>query len=166
MKTRSLLSLAFVALAFAASSQVVPARSAHTAGAGVAVNKAVLLQLVNTIRKKGCQCGNAWYAPAPPLAWNDQLEKAAAEHSLDMLQNNYFSHTGPNGAGAGVRIQEAGYRWRDYGENIAAGYQTEQEVIAGWLKSPGHCKNIMNRNYQEMGVGRAGNYWTQAFGKK
>lgn len=131
-----------------------------------AVNKTVLLQLVNGVRKRGCQCGDTWYPAAPPVTWNDLLEKAALRHSSDMSQKKYFSHTAPDGTGAGKRIAEAGYRWMYYGENIAMGYKNEREVITGWLNSPGHCKNIMNKNYKEMGVAKVNGYWTQEFGSK
>ncbi|HTM92072.1 MAG TPA: CAP domain-containing protein, partial [Flavisolibacter sp.] len=107
------------------------------------VNKTVLLQLVNDARKKGCNCGNTYYAPAPALTWNDQLEKAAYLHVNDLYQKKYFSHTGSDGSGSGERINAVGYSWKFYGENIAAGYQTEKEVISGWLSSSGHCANIM-----------------------
>lgn len=130
------------------------------------VNKTVLLQLVNNARKKGCHCGNIYYAPAPALIWNNQLEKAAYDHSRDMFQNKYFSHTGSDGTSSGDRISNAGYNWRWYGENIAEGYPTEKDVVAGWLSSPGHCANIMNKNYKEMGVAKVGDYWTQDFGSK
>jgi len=130
------------------------------------VNKTVLLQLVNDARKKGCHCGDTYYAPAPEVTWNDLLEKAAYKHSNDMFQNKYFSHTGSDGSGSGERITQAGYAWRYYGENIGAGYKTEQEVVKGWLNSPGHCRNIMNGNYREMGVARVGDYWTQEFGSR
>lgn len=128
------------------------------------VNKTVLLQLVNDARKKGCNCGGSYYAPASALTWNNQLEKAAYNHSNDMFRNKYFSHTGSDGSGSGERINEAGYSWRYYGENIAQGYPTEQAVVNGWLSSPGHCSNIMNKNYKEMGVAKVGDYWTQDFG--
>lgn len=131
-----------------------------------AVNKTALLQAVNNVRKKGCQCGDTWYPSAPPVAWNDLLEKAALNHAADMAQNNYFSHTSQNGNKAGQRIDAVGYRWRTYGENIAVGYETERDVVAGWLKSPGHCKNIMNKAFAEMGVARAGKYWAQTFGAR
>lgn len=130
------------------------------------VNKTVLLQMVNDARKKGCNCGDTYYAPAPAVTWNDQLEKAAYDHSKDMFQNNYFSHTGSDGSGSGERISNAGYNWKYYGENIAEGYKTEQEVVNGWLSSPGHCRNIMNKNFREMGVARAGDYWSQEFGSR
>ena len=130
------------------------------------VNKSLILQLVNDIRKKGCQCGDTYYYPAAAVSWNNQLETAAFAHSADMFENEFFSHTAPDGSNGGLRIQKAGYNWNTYGENIATGYKTESEVIKGWLGSPGHCKNIMNKNFKEMGVARVGAYWTQTFGTK
>jgi len=130
------------------------------------VNKATLLQLVNDVRTKGCTCGTTVMPAVGILAWNDQLGKAGYDHSVDMNTNDYFSHTGLNGSTAGQRITAAGYNWNSYGENIANGYTTEQAVINGWLGSEGHCKNIMNAGYKDMGVGRDGNYWTQEFGSK
>ena len=133
---------------------------------GVVINKTVLLQLVNRVRQSGCTCAGKYYPPVPPVQWNEQLEKAAQAHSQDMSAKKYFSHTAPDGSNGGVRIERAGYHWMAYGENIASGYKSEQEVIQGWLSSPGHCRNIMNKNYREMGVARAGNYWTQTFGAR
>jgi uncharacterized protein YkwD len=131
-----------------------------------AVNKSILLQLVNKTRKTGYQCGNTYYDPAPPLTWNDKLEQAATIHTLDMAEKNYFNHISNSGSNPGVRISGTGYSWRTYGENIAMGYNTEREVIEGWLKSPGHCKNIMNKNFKEMGIAREGTYWTQVLGAR
>jgi uncharacterized protein YkwD len=136
------------------------------AGASEALNKTVLLKLVNEARKKGCQCGDTFYPSTGPLTWNDQLERAAADHSSDMYSKKYFSHVAPDGSKAAERIERAGYHWLTYGENIGMGFKSEEEVISGWLKSPGHCKNILNKEYKEMGVGRAGTYWTQTFGSK
>jgi uncharacterized protein YkwD len=133
---------------------------------GSKINKTVLLQIVNEVRKKGCQCGDQWYPSAPPVVWNDQLENAAVQHSTDMYQKKYFSHTSQDGTNAGVRIDAVGYRWKTYGENIAMGYRNEKEVVEGWVKSPGHCRNIMNKDFKEMGVAKAGSYWTQDFGTK
>ena len=57
------------------------------------------------------------------------------------------------------------------GENIAAGYRTPADVVAGWLRSPGHCRNIMTPA-RDLGVGLAevdGSeyrfYWVQMFGR-
>lgn len=129
----------------------------------VSLDKNIMLQLVNKARKSGCQCGDTYYYPVPPLKWNGQLETAAYSHAVDMFKKNYFSHTGSDGSRAGERIEREGYRWKAFGENIGTGYKTEKEVVDGWLKSPTHCKNIMNKLYKEMGVSRVGTLWTQAF---
>ncbi len=131
-----------------------------------AVNKTKMLQLVNNVRKSGCKCGDTWYYPAPALTWNDKLESISIAHSQDMYDKKYFNHTAPDGADAGVRMDRAGYKWKAYGENIATGHRSEEEVIKGWLSSPGHCRNIMNKDYKEMGVGRKGSLWTQTFGTR
>ena len=130
------------------------------------LNKTLILQLVNDVRKKGCQCGETFYPAAGALTWNDLLEKAASGHSEDMYRNKYFSHTAPDGSNAGLRIERAGYSWMAYGENIGMGYKNEKEVVEAWTKSPGNCKNLMNARYKEMGVARVGSYWTQNFGAR
>ncbi|MBC7850450.1 MAG: CAP domain-containing protein [Chitinophagaceae bacterium] len=130
------------------------------------VNKATLLQLVNNVRAAGCTCGSTVMPPVSPVTWNDLLAKAAYGHSLDMMQKNYFNHTGSDGSDAGQRITAAGYVWTAYGENIANGYPNETAVMNGWLNSEGHCKNIMNAAVIEMGAGREANYWTQLFGRR
>lgn len=130
------------------------------------VNKATLLELVNEVRAKGCTCGTTVKPAVAAVSWNDQLAKAAYDHSVDMKTDNYFSHNTPEGVTPGQRITAAGYNWKTFGENIAMGYATEQAVINAWLASEGHCKNIMNGSFKEMGVGKEGNYWTQVFGAK
>lgn len=130
------------------------------------VNKTTLLQLVNDVRTKGCTCGTTVMPAVGTLTWNDQLAKAGYDHSVDMNKNDYFSHTGLDGSNPGQRITAAGYTWSSYGENIANGYTTEQAVMNGWLNSEGHCKNIMNGGFKDIGAGRDGNYWTQVFGSK
>lgn len=129
-------------------------------------NKAKILELVNAARKKGCKCGDTYYPPAPAVTWNDRLEAAALVHAADMSSKKFFSHTASDGSRAGERISRAGYRWMTYGENIGMGFLTETEMVSGWLKSPSHCRNIMNRQYREMGVARVGKYWTQDFGSR
>jgi uncharacterized protein YkwD len=130
------------------------------------VNKTILIQLVNEVRKNGCQCGDTYYNPAPVVSWNSQLEAAAYHHSKDMNDKKYFSHESPDGSDAADRITRAGYNWSTYGENIGQGYSDEHKVINGWLNSPGHCRNIMNKLYKEMGVARVGSYWTMVLASK
>ncbi len=129
------------------------------------INKALLLKLVNEARVSGKKCGATWYPAVNPLAWNDKLEKAAKRHSEDMSSHNHFEHTGTDGSNIGKRASDAGYTWNRVGENIALGYPNEKAVIEGWLKSVGHCKNIMNADFEHMAVYRVGKYWTQDFGR-
>jgi uncharacterized protein YkwD len=83
-----------------------------------------------------------------------------------MYGKNFFDHTGSNGSSPGDRITKYNYNWSTYGENIAKGYPTEQSVIEGWIKSPGHCVNIMNGSFRETGIAKTGDYWTQNFGSQ
>ena len=87
-----------------------------------------------------------------------------------MATDNFFDHTGSDNSNAGERIVEQNYNWVTYGENIAAGMQGTQQAVDGWLDSPGHCANIMNPLFTEMGVAcsrnagtKYGTYWTQVF---
>jgi uncharacterized protein YkwD len=129
-----------------------------------------MLTLVNNARASTRNCGTTSYPAAAPLAWNCLLENAATGHSASMAQNDFFSHTGLDGSSPGDRITAAGYVWRTYGENIAAGYGDAQAAMAGWLSSAGHCANLMSARFTEMGAGMAsdsasayGLYWTQDF---
>ena len=97
------------------------------------------------------------------VVWNDNLELAAYNHSKDMDDKNFFSHTGSDGSDAGDRLDRVNYAWQTYGENIANGYTSEEAVVKGWIESEGHCKNIMHANFQQMGVAKSGSYWTQVF---
>lgn len=129
-------------------------------------NPQKLIELVNNYRQSGCNCGSEFFPPANPVVWNDLLKDAAQKHSDDMKENNFFSHTGSDGSNPGERIYDAGYNWSIWGENIAKGYTSEEDVINGWITSEGHCKNIMNPSFEEMGVATSGTYWTQEFAKQ
>ena len=130
-------------------------------------NKELLLQLVNSYRASGCDCGTAGYfAPTTPVVWNNALERAAYDHCVDMFTNKFFSHTGSDGATVVTRLKRRGYDYKTYGENIARGYPTEKSVIEGWIKSPGHCRNIMNPNFKEIGASKVSDYWTLVLGTR
>ncbi|MBN8859082.1 MAG: CAP domain-containing protein [Sphingobacteriales bacterium] len=130
------------------------------------VKAGTLLDMVNQVRASGCNCGSDYMPPVTALTWNDTLALAAYQHSEDMKTNNDFSHTGSDGSDVRGRITSKGYIWSICGENIAWGQTSEQLVMNSWLKSERHCKNIMNKNFKEMGAGRADDYWTQVFGAK
>jgi uncharacterized protein YkwD len=65
------------------------------------------LEYINHARQKGCNCGITYMPPAPPLAWNEQLEIAAMGHAQDMYNKNYFSHTSLDGRTMQDRIAAA-----------------------------------------------------------
>lgn len=154
-----------------------PVQAPATAGTRITCNlanfQADMLAAVNTHRRSGATCGAKGAFPAAPdLAWNAQLTQAAAAHSDDMVAHNFFSHTGSDGSTLGSRATAAGYLWSSLGENIAAGQASVAEVVAGWMKSDGHCANLMNAGFRDIGAACvAGNastsyrsYWTQDFG--
>ena len=130
------------------------------------IDKTKLLALVNATRLAGCVCGTTNMPAVKAVAWNDLLELAAVNHSRDMNQNKYFSHTSQDGRTVGQRITAVNYKWTSLSENIAQGYANEEAVIQGWKNSEGHCKGIMNAGVTEMGVGKSGDYWTQVFAKQ
>jgi uncharacterized protein YkwD len=126
-----------------------------------------LMTRVNQVRASSRTCGSLTYAAAAPLRWNTKLFNAAAGHSADMAANNYFSHTSRDGRTFSQRITNAGYAWSNAGENIAAGQTSVDQVMTAWVNSPGHCANLMNKNYTEVGVSCVKNdsstykyYWT------
>lgn len=98
-----------------------------------------------------------------PVCSDPLLNQAAAAHSQDMLNNNYFDHTGQNGSMPWDRIQATGYQGSYFSENIAFGYASAAEVFDGWRTSPGHNANMLSPSATEMGIGRVGDYWTQVF---
>lgn len=132
-----------------------------------------ILDGVNAARAEGRDCGAQRYAPAPPLRWNAMLGAAARAHSQDMAEQRYFSHVAKDDSLVGARSQREGYAWQRIGENISFGQNTPQDALAGWLASPGHCANIMNPDFREMGAAygmtaeqRSGVvFWTQVLGK-
>lgn len=128
------------------------------------LDNVALLKLVNNIRATGCNCGTTAMPAVAPLSWNDVLAKSSLIHSTDMNATGQFIHNSSDGTSFSDRITAAGYKWRTVGENIAAGQTTEQQVFTDWLNSEGHCKNMMNGAFKDMGAAKVGNYWTQDFG--
>jgi uncharacterized protein YkwD len=130
--------------------------------------------LVNQRRAAGARCGGQTFPAADPVVMNAELRDAARAHGEDMAARGYFDHIAPDGSDPFVRIEAAGYRGGfPQGENIAAGYQDAASVVDGWMGSPGHCANIMERGYGAIGVGvvfdpasEMGAYWVQTFGAR
>lgn len=101
----------------------------------------------------------------PALKVDVTLSKMAHEKSRDMSANGYFSHTSPTYGSPFDMMKKYGITYRYAGENIAMGQRTPEEVVNAWMNSEGHRKNILNPNYNYIGVGYVsqGNYWTQEF---
>ena len=90
------------------------------------------------------------------LCVDPTLQKAARAHSADMLKKYYFAHNSPDGKTSGERLKDLGYDWRTTAENIAWGsgsYSKPESRFKAWLKSEGHKKNILDNNFEQVGVG-------------
>jgi uncharacterized protein YkwD len=132
-----------------------------------------ILDLVNAARAQPRTCGIERFGPAGPLRWNPALAEAALAHSRELATHHYFSHVGRDGSTPATRVTRAGYAWSRVGENIASGQRSPHEAVQSWLDSPGHCANIMNPSFTEMGAAYAVNpgndnhtaYWTQEFAR-
>ena len=122
---------------------------------------------INAYRAKSQVCGGKAYPASGPITWNKQLQDAANTHSDDMASNDFFSHEGTTHATVGKRASHSGYAWKAVAENIAAGSDTPEQAIDQWMTSSGHCHNIMNSAYTEIGMACVINplseyrtYWT------
>jgi uncharacterized protein YkwD len=144
--------------------------------ADAAMFETEVLRLVNENRAKGWNCDTEGQKPAVgPLMMEPTLRCSARLHSKDMADQMYFAHDGLDGSDPGTRMTAAGYVGRTWGENIAKGQTTPQQVVQGWMDSDGHCSNIMNGSFNLIGVGYFAGmssntrfnselYWTQNFG--
>lgn len=89
----------------------------------------------------------------PVLAESKALNQAAYAKAEDMLLNQYFAHVSPAKKGLADWLKTAGYRFKVAGENLAIGFETPEAVLAAWQKSPTHNSNLIDPDYQEIGVG-------------
>lgn len=118
----------------------------HAKGGGPTFEQQVL-ELVNQERA-------ANVVPQPPLKGVNLLDSSAETHSSNMATRNFHMHCDPDtNTSFGDRMTAAGYTWNAGAENIAAGYTTPANVMAGWMASAGHRTNILSPLYRELGVG-------------
>lgn len=132
----------------------------------------LMLYAVNQARATQQNCGGEMMPAVPALTWDYSLESAAFNHSSDMANVDFMDHTGSDGSSPGDRISATGYQFSAWAENVAAGQKDIDSVMAAWLSSPGHCKNIMSSSVTQMGAAavenpdtRYGIYWTQVFAR-
>jgi uncharacterized protein YkwD len=111
--------------------------------------------LIKELNKQRRENGNLH-----PLNIQTNLNNSSDWYADYMANNNWFSHTEPNGRTATQRIADFGYTGTGVvtGENIAAGYWSVEEVVEAWMNSPGHRANILDSDYCEIGIGYGENY--------
>ena len=99
----------------------------------------------------------------PALKLNQELLRAANIRVGEIAQS--FSHTRPDGTPCFTVLEDCELSFLTAGENIAQGYATAQEVMAGWMQSEGHRVNILNGGFSMLGVGydAATDSWVQIF---
>ncbi|HDZ58112.1 MAG TPA: CAP domain-containing protein [Pseudomonas xinjiangensis] len=129
-----------------------------------------VLRHVNKARRSPRTCGDQSFEAASPLTWDPRLGRAALEHSNYMAEAGVLSHADAEGVQVDTRVDNQGYDYRYVGENVAVGQGSAEQVVAGWLHSAGHCANIMNPEFTDMGAAYVNEpetsiYWTQVFAR-
>jgi uncharacterized protein YkwD len=103
-----------------------------------------ILELMNAKRTE---------AGLQPLTMDNTLVQVARYKSNNMIQNNFFSHTNPDGTKWTNWLQAIGYKYTTTGENIAYNTSDPVELFTQWWNSPGHRANMMNASYTKVGIG-------------
>lgn len=125
------------AIALLAFGPILPAFSS-------AINEANIISLTNQSRES---------FKMPDLVENQTLDLAAQTKANDMLAKGYFSHNSPDGRVPWDFITAAGYNYLMAGENLAVNFIQAEDVETAWMNSPGHRANILNKNFEDIGVG-------------
>jgi len=86
------------------------------------------------------------------LSVNPLLSEAAQQKAADMFAFNYWAHTSPTGRDPWSFLKIVDYDYIYAGENLARDFASSESVVAAWMESPSHKKNIIDDNYQEIGV--------------
>ncbi|MFM1654112.1 CAP domain-containing protein [Brevibacillus sp. B_LB10_24] len=113
-----------------------------------------VFSLVNQERQK---------AGLQPLKLDEQLSSVAMKKAVDMENNHYFDHISPTLGSPSDMISQSGIQYMTMGENIAMGQRSPQEVMQQWMNSEGHRANIMNSNFDTIGIAYYNGYWVQEF---
>jgi uncharacterized protein YkwD len=167
---RLLILMSLLSLVACGKTPPVTPSNTPTSPTGLSSELQTLLVLVNDARAVQRKCGNNLFVASKALTPNDKLTLAAQKHSQDMDVTGELSHTTLAGAmnytpgtTFDARIKQEGYAFKTAGENVAWGFSTPQSVLKAWLESEGHCRNIMNPAFTEIGLGKTGSYWAQSF---
>lgn len=128
-----------------------------------AIYASVLVNLTNQ---------NRVTANVAELKVNPVLEKAAQMKADDMAVKSYFAHNTPDGKTPWYWFEQAGYKYKYAGENLAVNFENSEDVETAWMNSRGHFLNIVNPKYTEIGIatstgiykGRTAIFVVQMFG--
>jgi uncharacterized protein YkwD len=88
-------------------------------------------------------------ARLPRLRESRRLDAAAQRWTNAMVRSDNFSH----GANLGARISSTGFRWSTAAEDIATGVPTPRAAVRSWMRSSGHCQNILSPQFAYVGIG-------------
>ena len=108
-----------------------------------AITRDRLVDLINQVRQNN---------NLPPVSLNQTLDETAGFKVNDMLANNYFEHTSPSGVTPWSWFKKAGYNYAYAGENLAIDFAQTDAVFSAWMASPAHRDNILNPNFNEIGL--------------
>ena len=126
--------------------------------------------LASALRAQAQQCGSTLMRPAAGLRWNERLAASAQAFAHELAERKVLSHEGRAAPTLRDRLRQTGYRMRMSGENLAAGPDQLNEVFDLWLHSPAHCSNLMQADFEEMGLACApskspyGRFWVLHLG--
>lgn len=146
----------FLLIFFPANTAFLPAEALAKAGASpIAPEK--IIELTN---QKRIESGIS------ALFISTQLTSAAQDKAVDLVKRNYWSHQTPEGEPFWSFADEQNYDWIYLGENLAADFETSEKIVDAWLSSPSHRKNLLNENYQDIGIGIYENIAVALYGTK
>jgi uncharacterized protein YkwD len=152
-----------------AGAQVAEAGAAKSCPSPAEIH-AELLRL-NAFRTQAQACGRKLLPAAPPLRWEGRLEASALAFAAELAQGDQLSHVGLKGSSLRERFRQSGYVMRRAGENLAAGQESLDEVLATWTLSAQHCENLMQSEFVDVGLacvvgpGRYDRYWVLHLGR-
>jgi uncharacterized protein YkwD len=146
----------------AASDDQYVAKSLSTTSTAKAEDEKFEQRVLELINQERARAGLA------PVSYNGALDNAAEKHAQHMSIVGKMAHEGIGDGDPGERIRAEGWR-KAWGENVATGQTSPEQVVREWMNSPDHRRNILDPNFRTMGVGyvTAGNgrsYWAQEFG--
>lgn len=112
-------------------------------GVSSSIDQQELIRLTNIERQKN---------GLPQVSEDPRLDAAALEKGKNMFEENYWAHFSPSGKDPWGFINGAGYKFSYAGENLAKSFYNSDEVVRAWMASKTHKENILNKNYQHIGI--------------